>query len=428
MLDTKLVRATGRGSSVNLTIDDAAPLKEVLGSLRSYLAENRLLYSTGTVSVNVGRRMLEQDEIASIRELLETETGVTVSRFWCQPSILEEPSSPSSGTRSGPASEIHQRPGSSGRGPDQEPTGVSHNDPSFFPHVRPRPAPRNAVGQTDADRRRFTLVDRHWPSPLQDPPTTRPATEPGKRTFAPFSTAKGDPEPPPGARPFRSPSSDEPAEESTLQPIMSPFPAASGSEPPGDSEPNPGTPAFELAPPETPTEATGNPGESQDGQAAVVAPTHPADSPDVNPVPAPDDNVPSRPTPTNMDRGNEALLVKTNCRSGEIVSYRGDVVVMADVNPGAQIIADGDILVFGKLRGFAHAGAAGDPQATIVAFDMQSPRLQIGPHTGISPEADKQEKSNRNQPKIAYVRRQAIYVSDYAGRFGTYNGGTLYDG
>ena len=407
MLDTKLVRATGRGSSVNLTIDDAAPLKEVLGSLRSYLAENQLLYSSGTVSVNVGRRMLEQDEIACIRELLETETGVTVSRFWCQPSILEKASSPSSGIRLGPASEIHRRPRSSGRGPNQEPPVVSHNDPSFLPHVRPRPAPRNAGGPTDADRRRFTLVDRLWPSPLQDPPATRPVTEPDKRTFAPFSTAKGDSEPQPDQRPFATASSNEPAE---------------------DSEPQPGTPAFELAAPEMPPAATGNPGESQDDPAKAVPPAHPAASPDVKPVPAPAGNAPSRPAATNMDRGNEALLVKTNCRSGEIISYRGDVVVMADVNPGAQIIADGDILVFGKLRGFAHAGAAGDPQATIVAFDMQSPRLQIGPHTGISPEADKHEKSNRNQPKIAYVRRQAIYVSDYAGRFGTYSGGTLYDG
>ena len=101
---------------------------------------------------------------------------------------------------------------------------------------------------------------------------------------------------------------------------------------------------------------------------------------------------------------------------------------MADVNPGGEIIADGDILVFGNLRGFAHAGASGDTQATIIALNLDTHRLQIGPYTGVDPKPKKRSKSNKNNPRIAYVRRSSVYVAPYAGRFGGYSGGTLYDG
>ena len=129
-----------------------------------------------------------------------------------------------------------------------------------------------------------------------------------------------------------------------------------------------------------------------------------------------------------LDRQNEALLIKTTCRSGEVVRYPGDVVILADVNPGAEIIADGDILVFGTLRGLAHAGAGGDIQATIIALNLESPRIQIGPYIGMAPKAKKRSKSNRSGPTLAYVRRQHIFVAPFKGRFAGYSGGTIYDG
>ena len=132
--------------------------------------------------------------------------------------------------------------------------------------------------------------------------------------------------------------------------------------------------------------------------------------------------------PLSLNRQNEALLIKTTCRSGEVVHYAGDVVVLADVNPGAQIIADGDIVVFGNLRGFAHAGAAGDLQATIIALDLDTSRVQIGPYVGISPKISGKRRSRRPEASIAYIRRQHIFVSPFKGRYAKYSGGTLYDG
>ena len=52
-----------------------------------------------------------------------------------------------------------------------------------------------------------------------------------------------------------------------------------------------------------------------------------------------------------LSRGSEALIVKNTCRSGEVIRYAGDVVVFGDVNPGAEIIAGGDIVVLGRLAG-----------------------------------------------------------------------------
>jgi len=128
----------------------------------------------------------------------------------------------------------------------------------------------------------------------------------------------------------------------------------------------------------------------------------------------------------------QALFVKTTFRSGESINYHGDVVVLADVNPGAEIIAEGDIVVFGSLRGMAHAGSAGDTKAVIIALEMDSPRIQIGPHTGLAPLSKSGSKSGSksmlNGPKIAYVKRRSVYVSPYAGRFTRYSRGILYEG
>ena len=123
-----------------------------------------------------------------------------------------------------------------------------------------------------------------------------------------------------------------------------------------------------------------------------------------------------------------ALLVKSTCRSGEIIRHQGDVVVLGDVNPGAEVIASGDIVVFGCLRGFAHAGSEGDNKATIVALSLGSPRLQIGPHVGASSGNNVEPRYTDSGPVIAYARRRSIHVALFKGRFFKYGKGELYDG
>lgn len=64
-------------------------------------------------------------------------------------------------------------------------------------------------------------------------------------------------------------------------------------------------------------------------------------------------------------------------RSGEHLQVEGSVLVLGDVNPGAQISAVGHVLVWGRLRGVAHAGRRGDDLAIIVALQMRPLQLRI---------------------------------------------------
>ncbi len=83
--------------------------------------------------------------------------------------------------------------------------------------------------------------------------------------------------------------------------------------------------------------------------------------------------------------GDAAMLVRKTLRSGVIVEYSGHVVVIGDVNPGAQIIAGGDVVVWGKLLGVVHAGAGGNESAVVCALDLSPTQLRIASSISVAP-------------------------------------------
>ena len=83
------------------------------------------------------------------------------------------------------------------------------------------------------------------------------------------------------------------------------------------------------------------------------------------------------PTAVAQARGETVILAKT-VRSGGRVESSGSVVILGDVNAGAEILANDDIIVIGTLRGLAHAGAGGNDKAVIWAQRIRSPQLRIG--------------------------------------------------
>ena len=89
MQEADTIQVLGRGTSVDFTIDDSVPFEIAERSLREYLDVCRGLYSSGTVSVNVGRRILAPDQLSAIKKILDRETGLTVSRYWCAPETLQ---------------------------------------------------------------------------------------------------------------------------------------------------------------------------------------------------------------------------------------------------------------------------------------------------------------------------------------------------
>lgn len=85
-----------------------------------------------------------------------------------------------------------------------------------------------------------------------------------------------------------------------------------------------------------------------------------------------------RPPTSVMQARGETVIVARTVRSGGRVESTGSVVVLGDVNAGAEIIANDDIIVVGALRGLAHAGAGGNDKAVIWAERILSPQLRIG--------------------------------------------------
>ena len=115
--------------------------------------------------------------------------------------------------------------------------------------------------------------------------------------------------------------------------------------------------------------------------------------------------------PREIDR-DSALSGRRTLRSGQSVHYPGSVVILGDVNPGAEVIAGGDIIVLGALRGVAHAGALGEEGAVVVAFRLQPTQLRIAHFISRAPDdADLPEPQG---PEMAQVRNNLITIQSYS--------------
>jgi septum site-determining protein MinC len=103
-------------------------------------------------------------------------------------------------------------------------------------------------------------------------------------------------------------------------------------------------------------------------------------------------------------------------RSGKLISYEGNVVVIGDVNPGAEVEATGNIVIVGTLRGTVHAGASGNKDATVVALSMTPAQLRIADLVTRRPDAAKSGKGNNRPnyiPEIAYIKDDAIHIEAF---------------
>lgn len=110
----------------------------------------------------------------------------------------------------------------------------------------------------------------------------------------------------------------------------------------------------------------------------------------------------------------DAVLVRRTLRSGQALRYAGHVVVIGDVNPGAEIFAGGDVVVWGRLRGTVHAGASGDDRAVVCALALAPMQLRIGRYIARSPgdETDGQH-AKVILPETASVQEDQIVVEPW---------------
>lgn len=103
----------------------------------------------------------------------------------------------------------------------------------------------------------------------------------------------------------------------------------------------------------------------------------------------------------------EPLYIETTLRSGAEIRHPGSVVIVGDLNPGSLVVAAGDILIWGRLRGVAHAGSGGNSQCMIMALQMEPTQIRIADAVARAPA----NSPERYYPEVAYVTPQGIRIT-----------------
>lgn len=105
------------------------------------------------------------------------------------------------------------------------------------------------------------------------------------------------------------------------------------------------------------------------------------------------------------------LYLRQTLRSGQAVSHKGHLVIVGDVNPGAEVIAEGDITVWGALRGMAHAGTNGNTQAEIRALRLQPIQIRIAHAIARAPDRPRSSGSGHKGPETARIVNGQIRIA-----------------
>ena len=116
-------------------------------------------------------------------------------------------------------------------------------------------------------------------------------------------------------------------------------------------------------------------------------------------------------TPSPELQGN-AKFVDRTLRSGQRLDFPGHIVILGDVNPGAEIVAGGNIIVWGKVRGMVHAGAFGDKNTVVCALDLAPAQLRIAGFISRTPDA----RRRKLQPEVAFISENHIIARPWSAR------------
>ena len=123
-----------------------------------------------------------------------------------------------------------------------------------------------------------------------------------------------------------------------------------------------------------------------------------------------------RPEKSDVRVGMHGQFYRGTLRSGQKIEVEGSIVVLGDINPGAQIIAGGNVVVLGCLKGIIYAGYPNDRNALVAALLMDPMQIQIGDCIARSEDAKARPKKLRRrkepelEPKLAFVEKGNIFV------------------
>ena len=120
---------------------------------------------------------------------------------------------------------------------------------------------------------------------------------------------------------------------------------------------------------------------------------------------------------SSAENWSPPLYVKSTARSGSEIQHPGTIVVLGDANPGSILIAAGDILVLGRLRGIAHAGSQGNRACQILALQMEATQLRIADAIARPPGSPPEGY----YPEIAYMTASGIRLARAVNFFKTHS-------
>jgi septum site-determining protein MinC len=120
----------------------------------------------------------------------------------------------------------------------------------------------------------------------------------------------------------------------------------------------------------------------------------------ITPVPEPE---------SDLEEDVATTLITQPIRSGQRIYARGDLVILAQVSAGTEIMAEGNIHVYNTLRGRALAGVQGNSEARIFCFDLQAELISIAGNYKVSEDLD---ETVRNKPVQIYLQDQALIIKD----------------
>jgi len=103
---------------------------------------------------------------------------------------------------------------------------------------------------------------------------------------------------------------------------------------------------------------------------------------------------------------DDILYLHRTVRSGQAIHHHSSVVILGDVNPGAEIVAGGDIIVWGVLRGMVHAGYPDNEQALVCSLQLSPVQLRIAHLLSRPPEGFEAQP----RPEVATIRQGQIVV------------------
>ena len=125
------------------------------------------------------------------------------------------------------------------------------------------------------------------------------------------------------------------------------------------------------------------------------------------------------PAATNTDAASY-FVYRGYLRSGHRLRRKENILVIGDINPGAEVISEGDILVWGRLRGVVHAGAGGNRRAIVAALDLEPTQMRIADVTTIGPDPKPGQpgrffwkKSQHKRAEIARLVQNEIVLEEW---------------